>query len=294
MQESSMVLFVRTITPLHVGTGRSAGFIDLEVARERATGWPVIPGSSVKGVLRDSEAAQLLKDSAYEAGDIKKADDELAARYGRRGDESNAGALCPSDLRIVLFPVRSFYGGFAYVTSPLALRRCSDLLKVCGKEPLPADFRPAQEECVVHNASSLLPTGQKVLLEDVDLTAAETDLLPLAKRLAGKDLPASDLVGQLAIVDDAAFSFFCERCTEVATKVTLKIDTKTAQDGGLRTEEMVPSEALFAGLVHFQPTKGASDPRQALAAFKGGLQPYLQFGGKSTTGQGICHVEAAE
>ena len=47
------LLYIFTRTPLHVGAGSSVGAIDQPVQRERHTGYPIIPGSSVKGVLRN-------------------------------------------------------------------------------------------------------------------------------------------------------------------------------------------------------------------------------------------------
>ena len=38
-------------TSIHPGAGQSSGIIDLPVAREAATDYPFVPGSSVKGAL---------------------------------------------------------------------------------------------------------------------------------------------------------------------------------------------------------------------------------------------------
>jgi len=48
------LLFVHALSPLHAGTGQGSGVIDLPIAREKATGLPFVPGSSLKGVLRDA------------------------------------------------------------------------------------------------------------------------------------------------------------------------------------------------------------------------------------------------
>ena len=60
MTTRTLVIFTRT--PLHVGTGNSVGAIDQPVVRERHTGFPIIPGSGLKGVLRDHLSAQLGKE----------------------------------------------------------------------------------------------------------------------------------------------------------------------------------------------------------------------------------------
>ena len=53
MSESA-VLFIHALTGLHPGSGTALGVVDLPVQRERHTQWPVIPGSSLKGILRST------------------------------------------------------------------------------------------------------------------------------------------------------------------------------------------------------------------------------------------------
>ena len=40
-----------TRTPLHVGSGATVEVVDLPVARERTTNFPIMPGSGLKGVF---------------------------------------------------------------------------------------------------------------------------------------------------------------------------------------------------------------------------------------------------
>ncbi|HCW51693.1 MAG TPA: hypothetical protein DGR79_06470, partial [Clostridiales bacterium] len=63
MTTASRVFWIHALTPLHVGAGQGVGFIDLPVMREKATGWPIVPGSTVKGVMRG-----LFEDSARRGG----------------------------------------------------------------------------------------------------------------------------------------------------------------------------------------------------------------------------------
>ncbi len=109
MKQKLLYLFTRT--PLHVGAGSSVGAIDQPIQRERHTGFPIIPGSSVKGVLRDH-----LK---------RLGDDTLNDLFGQGGDGENfsAGKVSFGEARLVAFPVRSAKGAFALATSSLALQR---------------------------------------------------------------------------------------------------------------------------------------------------------------------------
>ncbi len=95
-------------TPVHVGAGESTGFVDLPVAREAATDYPVIPGSGLKGALRDL---------AHSRGwDEPK-------RKAIFGSPDAAGELLISDARVLLLPVRSLHGAFRWVTCPHLLER---------------------------------------------------------------------------------------------------------------------------------------------------------------------------
>ena len=49
MKRHLLTLYTRT--PLHVGSGTSVDVVDLPIMRERITGFPVIPSTSLKGVL---------------------------------------------------------------------------------------------------------------------------------------------------------------------------------------------------------------------------------------------------
>src|SRR5436309_15986200 len=48
------LLLYQPITPLHIGCGQDVGVVDLPVIRERTTGYPFIPGSGIRGSLRDT------------------------------------------------------------------------------------------------------------------------------------------------------------------------------------------------------------------------------------------------
>ena len=43
---------IHALSPLHAGVGQGIGLVDLPIAREATTNHPLLPGSSVKGVLR--------------------------------------------------------------------------------------------------------------------------------------------------------------------------------------------------------------------------------------------------
>ena len=52
MTQPHKLYFLHAVTPLHVGVEDTLGGVDLPTMKERHTGYPLVPGSSVKGVLR--------------------------------------------------------------------------------------------------------------------------------------------------------------------------------------------------------------------------------------------------
>src|SRR5438552_6026495 len=105
---NTKLTFVHVLSPLHAGTGQGVGVIDLPIAREKATGIPFLPGSSLKGTLRD-----LCTDTRCEK--VFGPGTNNAAEY--------ASAVQFSDQRLLLLPIRSLAGTFAWVTSPYLLHR---------------------------------------------------------------------------------------------------------------------------------------------------------------------------
>src|ERR1700733_8314440 len=98
-------LFIHALSPLHAGTGQSTGAIELAVARDRATGFPCLPGTSIKGALRDRSLERKRSDTFALFG----------PDTGRASE--HAGALAFADANLLLLPVRSIAGTFAWVTS---------------------------------------------------------------------------------------------------------------------------------------------------------------------------------
>lgn len=264
-------LWIHTLTPLHCGTGQiSASVIDLPVAREKATNFPVIPATSLKGVLRDA-VANGERDSLF--GYLPREKD----------DPGKAGDLQFGDGRLVCFPVRAWKGVFAYVSCPLALKRLARDFTALG---VPAPFaegdipEPGDKALVAGDA--LLEKG-KVYLEDLDRDAVQSaDVKALAAKIAAAALPEGEhtgFVNRFALISDDLFDFLTETATEVTARVSLNDKTKTVENGPFY-EEAVPAEAIFVA-----PVIGKGDA--ALPE----LPATIQIGGNETVGRGVCRIQ---
>src|SRR5690606_20584602 len=115
MMLKKQILYLYAETPAHVGTGVGLGAVDMPIQREKHTAYPIIQASGVKGALRDTAELDLGRDSQA----VKSI---FGAASGDEGADF-AGAMSPSDARILLFPVRALNGVFVWITSPIVLGR---------------------------------------------------------------------------------------------------------------------------------------------------------------------------
>ncbi len=277
------MIFLHALTPVHSGTGQAVAVVDLPVAREKATGFPIIPASSLKGVLRDA-----LSDGAPD-GWVEK----VFGKDVREGGDMTAGTLCFTDQRILCLPVRSYFGTFAYVTCPLVLSRFVRDTSAFGLTPL-FDAVPEVMDSgdTLH---ALVPNGSEVVkggnlyLEDLDISAKpDQGAEAVAKALAQVLFPDSPdtLVKRFVVVSNEVFNFLSETALEVSARVRLKDDTKTVAQGALWYEEAVPAESIFHGVVMVADFF-RGDVQSLWQTFTPSL---VQIGGNSSVGRGLCRV----
>ncbi|MCX7926274.1 MAG: type III-B CRISPR module RAMP protein Cmr4 [Fimbriimonadales bacterium] len=278
MMKETKLIFLHALTPLHVGTGQAVANVDLPIAREKATGFPIVPASAFKGVLRDHFTTFNEKGEPQEPGWVQQA----------FGTQEAAGDWMFTDLRILCLPVRSFYGVFAYVTCPLILQRLQRAAHAMGISSITdLDIQIGALEVAVPQETEL-QHRHKVYLEDIDLNCnlgQKEQAGRIGRTLADILFEESDrpmFLKRFAIVSNETFNFLSETGTEVAARVRLEDTVKTVAQGGLWYEEAVPAEAIFYGFL--SQTRG-SVPLSQIAP-----SALLQIGGDATIGRGLCKV----
>jgi CRISPR-associated protein Cmr4 len=289
LTDNTKMYWLQTITPLHIGAGKGVGFVDMPIMREKVTEWPLVPGSAVKGVMRDHFRQKKIDEST------------MNTVFGRlvSDDSSNAGSLVLTDAHIVCLPVRSLYGTFAYVTSPLVLERLRRDLDAAGYEELPETPSPKKEQAFCAKQSSLFPeeaggTEKKIFLEDLDFAATYNDAATAwAERLAGMLFSDTEkwqtiFKERFTILPDDNFTFLAKTGTEVAAHIRIKDETKTVDKGGLWYEESLPAETILAGLAWCDRVfgNGGLTEEEILDKFCPASGLNLQIGGKATVGKG--------
>ncbi len=305
------ILFIHALSPLHPGTGQSFGPIDLAVARDKATNHPYLPGTGLKGSLR-AKAFSMAEDS----GDSPQSEGEMTreiatAIFGPKVDEvddpgQHAGTLTFGDGRLLLLPVRSVRGTFAWVTSPYILSFFTRDAEDAGIEGIPDIFHGLSEgECLLPSATDLslnLNGANKVVFEDLDLNIVQrpeaedwADFLASLIFPGGKnDFWKKFFKRRFCVVHDDILSFFSLHGTDVVTRNVLDDESKTVEN--LWDEENLPGETILYSLLLATPNKGAIarweglNPKSIFQKVEALCQDHVQFGGNATVGRGRCRL----
>jgi CRISPR-associated protein Cmr4 len=277
MKQKLLYLFTRT--PLHVGAGSSVGAIDQPIQRERHTGFPIIPGSSIKGVLKDHFRHQA------------ETKDHVIDLFGRGGKDEDfeAGKIAFGEARLLAFPVRSAKGSFALATSALALQRFDRDAQLALPVPPP----PADMTCLAGSRVTIERGSERgVVLEEYRFTPTGTFPPDWEKVLSSllNDAVLAGAAGRFVLLSDGDLSHFATSACQVSQHVRIDDQTGTAEDGGLFSEETVPSEALFYSTLTVLPR--GQEQNAVFTALAN--EQLIQFGGNGTTGLGFCTVKLAQ
>jgi CRISPR-associated protein Cmr4 len=311
MYERAMLMFLYADSPVHFGAGVSLGAVDLPVQRERHTGYPMAQGSGLKGALRHH----------LERASSDREDERARIRWvfgpdGEGQGRDHAGAAAFGDGRLLLFPVRSLAGTFAYCTSAVALGRLRrDLALKSMEVPWEPPDSPPEGKAWVTRGSRVV-ISDRLVVEDFDVEAeGRDDVTAIAEWIAGNALPqAGDAPPQrdafnhfrnrvkshLALLGDDLFGHLARLATVVEPHVKIDDVTGTAAGTAFFYAEHLPPDSLLWSLVGVARPHAAEDRREELQALGLGgadsVEQYLrdrldgrpvQAGAEATTGRGL-------
>ncbi|TAE90905.1 MAG: type III-B CRISPR module RAMP protein Cmr4 [Verrucomicrobia bacterium] len=298
------ILYIFTRTPLHVGAGASVGAIDQPIQRERHTGFPIIPASSLKGSFANQWNQHLLEEEPSQEGKTKRVRvtqsgemSEAAWLFGSDNDKpSFAGSLILSEVRLIAFPIRSARGSYAWITCPLMLARAAR----DGVLLSPSPTEPADHEAIFL-ADGPLSIDGKIVLEDYCFDSVGQYPQELADELSKciDDKLFDSIKKRLVILSNGMMSHFATTACDVAQHVRISDETGTAEERALFNQENVPADCLFYSVIHATDSrvpkdhplseKKADDALAALSAKVSSIK-VMQFGGDASTGLGFCSV----
>lgn len=270
-----------TQTILHCGSGQSVGIVDQPIIRERATNLPIVPGATIRGVLR----AHLSTDGKESA--LTRS---LFGPNGKDGSESFAGAMSITDAHLLLLPVRSLYGIVAYITCPFILRRYKKELKLPIELPA-TDTAKARYANENKNAPS-----DKVVFEELDIEAVKCDKAQqwakqLSEIIYDKDeMAKTDFQQHFVIVPDDVFAYLAETATEIRTRIRINQETGVVDGGALWTEESLPAESVLWGRYSLNERAQGYSVEHTDEFNKQANSVLLQMGGNAGVGNGLVQL----
>ncbi len=347
-------------TPLHAGSGNDLGIVDMPIQRERHTDFPKIEGSSLKGAIREAfeelatvdlnnkrytltpkTAVELknylkpynLEDDWKEKGKTESKEDKnknklikfheaISLTFGPENGDTHAGALGFTDARILLFPVKSMQGIFAWITCPKALKQFEKDLTLC--ENIVFDWVTPSDSTLpaVPVNCQLMIKNDKIILEEYTFNVKkDSDLSGICSKLANwlsknlfpkkqnqKDIYSfwrGKLEKDIVILPNNDFKDFVTLSTEVITRTKIQADTGTVQPGALFTEEYLPAETILYSLALttpvfnedksiFQAKLEEKEEDRVMNFFSKGLPEVIQLGGNATIGKGIVRTKVVE
>jgi len=284
---------LKVLTPLHIGAGQGLGHVDLPIVREAHTNFPYIPGTSLKGALRNLEINQVARARGERPSQVEerlKSDQKeedilrLAKIFGvtgegaEEGKEVGAGKVLFSDAFIVLFPAKSAKGIFSLTTCPYAINRFFELL---GVEQRVKDVPEGKVKVLSTKDHKNLINNNKLLLEEFVFEAEESEELKKFVELVGTFV-GEENKRRIVCVNDTDFKDFVSNYTEVQTHIKIDLNTGTVKEGALWTEEYVPAESVFAFSLVFLEEINFTPPTT------------FHLGGDITTGKGFVKVQRLE
>ncbi len=300
MYRKANILFLKTETPMHAGSGDSLGIVDMPIQREKHTSFPKIEASSLKGSMREHFEREL-----------GEKDKKITAAFGYEGennDESQAGALGFTDARLLLFPVKSMKGVFAWITCPMIINKFNEELKLAG---INERFDIQNGNLAAIGSNLYLNNKNNIVLEEFTFevnenTGNKNEVNNLGEWLSltlfdGKGYIADKLMTDIVVLDDDDFKDFVNLSTEVITRTRIDNETGTVADGALFTEEYLPAESLMYSLVltapEFAKDKNIFPNEENLKNFfKNTIDEnnVMQIGGNATLGKGIVKAVFVE
>ncbi|KZN97404.1 type III-B CRISPR module RAMP protein Cmr4 [Aeribacillus pallidus] len=284
---------LHAITSVHAGSGSEIGLVDLPIQREKHTGFPKIESSSLKGALRYTIETPLNQDEKK-----KMKLEKLELIFGSNKKEQNnndtqSSAIALSDARILMFPVKSMRGIFAWITCPQVLKRFNDeiLLHKLNVEPL------VVPEAKTVSSERLIVANDHIVLEEYNFSVKITDeaktLVEQLSALVKKEL-YTELRDRIVVLEDDDFADFVKLSTEINARIKINQETGTVDNGALWYEENVPPETIFYSFLYIGQIRGngveglksAEDVEKFLVE-EGHFPDVFQLGGNSTLGRGM-------
>ena len=322
MFEKALIMYIYAETPIHAGSGATLGVVDLPIQRERHTGFPIIQGSSLKGVLRNSLKG--VKDNALsnkckicpiKENDIVKEACRICGDIF--GTEEGIGGVSITDAKILAFPVRTLKGVFGWITCPLVLSRYKRDLSLVKGGNINWNIPNLNSEEAIISKDSNLKEDNCVYIEELQLKCVENEIVSTIAKEISEALPDNNIYKEikeklkkdLVIVSNDVFRDLINLTTEIVTRIRIDPLKGIVKEGALWTEEYLPTDTILYSLILIPSarTLNLDDLNEKLRNEIENLKNYaekivklfkilydgriLQIGGDETIGKGFVRLK---
>lgn len=281
------VVTMYAITPCHAGSGSSLGVVDLPIQRERASNWPVIQASGVKGAFRANfdKYKNQISEKKEQVKDFNKLTESI---FGTSEGSGYAGSLSVSDAKILAYPMRSNISPFIWITCPSVLKRLARDLEFAGKITDAQNVKIPEikgtETQIIFNVSE-----GKVLLEDYEVDVKGSFSI-------GELKPYLERAERLILVSDDVFNYGVSDCTQIMAQIQIDSKTGTTKEGSLRYQEELPSDTIMYSVICWGDTKNSLEENLKAGTIKNFVKDqvittYIQIAGDESCGRGIFKLD---
>jgi len=290
MFEKALGMYIYADTPVHTGSGIEINSpVDLPIQRERHTTFPIIPGSGLKGVMKQW------------ARDKNVGDDNIKCIFGPEDGDEGKSSIAVTDAKVLAYPVRTMKGVFGWITCPLVLERFKREMDIAG---LPVNIEMpslSEEQAAVGGNCSMADNG-KVVLEDIVLNVKEKHTIDMSRYLPDNktyEYLRRKIKEDLVVVHDSVFKNLVEMTTEIVARTKIDPSRGTVEKGALWYEEYLPSDTLLYSMVLFSPKyedkngepelkMSADDMAEKVVQLNSQV---LHIGGDETVGKGFTRIK---
>jgi CRISPR-associated protein Cmr4 len=310
-----------------MGSGTDLGIVDLPIQRESHTNFPKIEGSSLKGSIREAVERKLGvhyllflqqgREGSIDStrrGELEINELKIHAIFGFDKDNASpnaeekfkdkegqfSGALSFTDGRILLFPVKSAKGVFAWITCPYVLGRFKkEAEEIVNLKGIP---KKIPEPVAISLGSKLKVKENQIILEEYTFSASESPELKEWANFLGNFFKKRDknlaklLPEHIALLSDDDFRDLVEMGTEVIIRNKINNLTGVVKEGALFSEEYLPAETILYSFAMATPLFTQikeieiNNEIDVMNFFIEKVPDTLQMGGNRTIGKGICNL----
>lgn len=258
---NGFLFLVRTLSPLHAGTGQAIGMVDLPIEREKHTNYPCVFATGLKGALR----------IFCERNGMTK---EVNLYFGEEHANNGAGGAVFTDLKLLFFPVRSSHDSFKWVTSKNVLKRFERDYQIAVKPDftlsIGTEHQPVKGE---------FKQDEHIVLEDFIFDIFKCKIPGTPKNFILNDIKEEDYY----IIQEDYYKYLVKYSTQIIARNKLK-ENKISDN--LWYEETLPADTiLYSFITPSIANQGKLDELKKIICGK-----ILQIGGGETVGYGICKV----